>query len=107
MSLFTLRCYIKERFGNVDSGNQLEIWEECIKEMLEISDVLELPRTYYGYYNDKFHFLWETMMLSLIGKKDITLRDFYNCGCNGNEKHSWNDIVLMITYYRPFQYQKK
>ena len=109
MNLFTLRCYVKERTEIcLKDEEKLEIWEECIKKMLRISDYLIRSKNYNGGYNDEFHFLWETMMLSLeitdirkteIGEIDVKkptnifLRDFYNCGCNGNEKNTWDDIV--------------
>ena len=90
MNLFTLRCYVNERTEQcTKKGVELEKWEDCIKKMLRISD----KGNYSGSSNDEFHFLWETMMLSLLGRTDISLRDFYNCGCNGNEKNKWDNIV--------------
>ena len=102
MSLFTLRCYLKQRFECVnkseDIEDELEIWEICIDDMLSISDNSHLNNSivfnnYGGSNNDRFHFLWEKMMLSLIGATNISLKDFYNCGCNRNQEEDWENIV--------------
>ena len=94
MSLFTLRCYLEQRFKLANEFvNKLEIWEVCIQKMLHISDQLPGNEDYHGKYNDKFHFLWETMILSLHGKTNIKLSEFYNCGCNGKGEDLWESIV--------------
>ena len=89
MSLFIVRSYLKQRY---DSGIEFEIWEDCLYEIFETSDQSKFE----GTSNDKFHFNWEIMMSSLYGERKITLKEFYNCECNGFQTDSWDTIVFIF-----------
>ena len=78
MSLFTLRCLIATRFSAAKKnvGPPLETWEIDIKELFSISDHLQHAE---GRRIDKehFYFLWEKMMVSLLGETKVTFKEFY------------------------------
>ena len=89
MSLFIIRSYLKQRY---DSKIQFKIWEDRLIEMFKASDQSKFE----GTSNDEFHFNWETMMSSLYGERQITLKQFYNCECNGSQTDSWDTIVFIL-----------
>ena len=132
MSLFTLRCYLKQRYNitslkdyiNPDTTStttlpvayKLETWEFCLVIMLDASS----ESMFAGPNNDKFHFYWETMMLSLFcelkddenskkanKKLTMSLKEFYNCECNGSNTNSWKTMVFLINLKSRWKYQNR
>ena len=98
MSLFTLRCYLKQKYNytslkNVATGImfKMEVWEICLVHMLDFGESKSTCAR-----NDKFHFNWEIMMLSLCGETRMTLKEFYNCKCNGSKTDSWETMVFVF-----------
>ena len=58
--------------------------------MLSISDNLQQFDVSI-FDKERFHLLWERMMCSVLGKTDISLKDFYNLTPNNNKE--MDDIV--------------